>query len=42
MLDKLAHMENRYLELREQMMNPEIISDTKKSIEISKELSGLQ
>jgi peptide chain release factor 1 len=42
MLDKLANIEKRYLELREQSMNPEIISDTKKSIAINKEISSLQ
>lgn len=42
MLDKLVHIEKRYLELREQMMNPDIINDMQKSIAISKELSSLQ
>ena len=42
MLDKLANIEKRYLDLREQMMNPEIISDNKKSIQLSRELSGMQ
>lgn len=42
MLDKLVHIENRYIELREQMMNPDIINDMQKSIAISKELSSLQ
>ncbi len=42
MLDKLAHIEKRYLEIREQMMNPDIISDTKKSIQLSKDLSAMQ
>ncbi len=42
MLDKLAHIEKRYLELREQMMNPDIISDQKKSVQMSREISGLQ
>lgn len=42
MLDKLANIEKRYLELREQSMDPEIISDTKKSIAINKEISSMQ
>jgi protein subunit release factor A len=42
MLDKLTNIEKRYLELREQSMNPEIISDNQKSIQINKELSSLQ
>lgn len=42
MLSKLANIEKRYLELREQSMNPDIISDQKKSISINKEISSLQ
>jgi peptide chain release factor 1 len=42
MLDKLSHIEKKYLELRDQMMDPDIISDNKKSIQLSKELSGMQ
>ena len=42
MLDKLSNIENKYLELREQSMDPEIISDTKRSIGINKEISALQ
>lgn len=42
MLDKLSNIEKKYLELREQSMDPEIISDTKRSIAINKEISSLQ
>lgn len=42
MLDKLVHIEKKYLELREQSMDSEIISDTKRSIVINKEISSLQ
>ncbi|MEI6774545.1 MAG: PCRF domain-containing protein [bacterium] len=42
MLDKLANIEKKYLDLREQMMNPEIISDNKKSIQLSRDVSGMQ
>ncbi len=42
MLDKLAYIEKKYLELREQMMDPEIISDNKKSIQLSRDLSWMQ
>jgi len=42
MLNKLWTIEKRYLELREQSMDSNIISDTKKSIAINKEVSSLQ
>ena len=42
MLDKLSSIERKYLELREQSMDSDIISDTKKSIQINKEVSALQ
>lgn len=42
MLEKLAHIEKKYLELRDQMMDPEIVSDMKRSIQISKDVSGMQ
>ncbi len=42
MLEKLANIEKRYLNLREQSMDPDTISDQKKSIQISKEISSLQ
>lgn len=42
MLDKLIHIENRYEELREQMMSPDIANDMQKSIAISKEISSIQ
>lgn len=42
MLEKLWNIEKRYLELREQSMDAEIISDNKKSIAINRELSSLQ
>jgi len=42
MLEKLANIEKKYLELRDQSMDPEIISDTKRSITINKEISALQ
>lgn len=42
MLDKLAHIEKKYLELREQMMDPDIVCDTKRSIQISKDVSNMQ
>jgi 5'-3' exonuclease len=38
MLEKLGNIEKKYLELREQSMDPEIISDTKRSIGINKEI----
>jgi len=42
MLDKLLPLEKKYLDLREQSMNPEIISDTRKMISLSKEISSMQ
>ena len=42
MLDKLTNIEKKYLELREQSMDPEIMSDQKKSIQINKEISNMQ
>jgi len=42
MLDKLANIEKKYLELREQSMDPNIIFDQKKSIAINREISNLQ
>ena len=42
MLDKLSSIERKYLELREQSMDSAIISDTKRSIQINKEVSSLQ
>ena len=42
MLDKLAHIEQKYLSLRDQMMDPDIVSDTKRSIQISKDVSQMQ
>ena len=42
MLDKLANIEKKYLELRDQMMDPDIISDNNKSIQLSRDLSGMQ
>ena len=42
MLDKLASIEQKYLELRDQSMDPTIISDTKASIQLHKDISGLQ
>lgn len=42
MLEKLAHIETKYLELRDQMMDPDIISDNKKSIQLSRDVSWMQ
>ena len=42
MLEKLSSIEKKYLELRDQSMDPEIISDTKRSIQINKDISAMQ
>lgn len=42
MLEKLGNIEKKYLDLREQSMDADVISDNKKSIAINKEISSLQ
>jgi len=42
MLDKLLPLEKKYLNLREQSMDSEIISDMQRMISISKEISSMQ
>lgn len=42
MLDKLANIEKKYLDLREESMNPDTVSDQKRSIQINREISNLQ
>lgn len=42
MLEKLANIEKKYFDLREQSMDSDIISDTKRSIQINKDISALQ
>ena len=42
MLDKLLPIEKKYEDLRQQSMDPEIISDQQKSIQINREVSSLQ
>lgn len=42
MLDKLQGVEKRYLEIKEQMMQDDIMNDLQKSIALNRELSGLQ
>jgi len=42
MLDKLANIEKKYLDLRDQSMAPEVISDQKKSVQINRELANMQ
>lgn len=42
MLEKLLPLEKKYLDLREQSMNPEILSDTQRMIKLSKEISSMQ
>ena len=42
MLDKLLSLEKRYLELRDQSMDADIISDNEKAIQINREVSNLQ
>lgn len=42
MLDKLEDIESRYIELNKMMLDPDISSDPRKIVEISKEISDLQ
>lgn len=42
MLEKLNSIEERYNQLKEQSMDPGIVSDNQKMIEISKEMSNMQ
>lgn len=42
MLEKLLPIEKKYLDLREQSMDADIISDNQKSIQINREVSSLQ
>lgn len=42
MIERLQAIEVRYLELQEQLMNPEVFSDIKKATELTKEQSSLK
>jgi peptide chain release factor 1 len=42
MIERLQNIENRYNEINESLMNPEIVSDIKKTMELSKEQSSLK
>lgn len=42
MIERLQVIEVRYLELQEQLMNPEVFSDIKKATELTKEQSSLK
>lgn len=42
MIERLTNIENRYNELTEELMKPEVVSDIKKTMILSKEQSSLQ
>ena|SRR3989338_2450850 len=42
MLDKLLPIEKKYLTIQQQLMEPEMMTNSKKAIELNKELSRLQ
>lgn len=42
MLDRLQAIENRYNELTQELMNPEVISNVKKTLELTKEQASLR
>ena len=41
MIERLENIEKRYNELTQQLMNPEIISNIKKTLELTREQSSL-
>ena len=42
MIERLEGIERKYNELTEELMKPEVISDIKKTMELSKEQSSLK
>ena len=42
MLERLQNIENRYNELNEELMKPEVISDIKKTLSLTREQAGLK
>ena len=42
MLERLEAIEKRYNELSEEMMNPDVVSNIKKTLELTKEQAGLK
>src|SRR3989338_5968967 len=42
MLDKLLPIEKKYLTIQQQLMEPEMMTNSKKAIELNKELARLQ
>ena len=42
MIERLTNIENRYNELTNELMNPEVISNIKKTLELTKEQSQLK
>ena len=42
MLERLEAIEKRYNELSEEMMNPDVVSNIKKTLELTKELADLK
>ena len=42
MIERLENIEKRYLELNEELINPEIISNVKKTLELTKEQAALR
>ena len=42
MIERLENIEKRYLELNEEIMKPEVLSDIKKTLELTREQAGLK
>ena len=42
MIERLKTIEKRYNELTEELMKPEVISDIKKTLQLTKEQAGLK
>ena len=42
MLERLENIEKRYNELNEELMSPEVVSDIKKTLSLTREQAGLR
>ena len=42
MIERLTNIENRYNEINEELMKPEIISNIKETLKLTKEQAGLK
>ena len=42
MIERLENIEKKYNEINQELMNPDVLSDIKKTLELNKELSELK